>query len=86
MTEFKNHAEIWGFEGCGAMWSFFSKQESALRHAGENEVYSFRIHEAFDLDNRRRLELGYSRISLEQFYECIDLGESCSLAEDECIE
>ncbi len=69
-------AKVWGFEGCGAMWTFFSKREQALKAAGKNQIYDFTLAEASELDNQRRQELGFVRITLRQFLDCID-GASC---------
>ncbi len=68
------------------MWTFFSSQKRAYDHSGENEVYEFDLQEAHILDNRRRIELGSSAISLEEFLECIDSTASCSPFEYDCEE
>lgn len=75
---------IWGFEGCGAMWTFFSDKEKALKHAGTNEVHQFEVDEAHILDNLRRQELGASAISFDKFVECIDHTLSCIPSEIDC--
>ncbi|MHA1906695.1 MAG: hypothetical protein ACW98Y_05335 [Candidatus Thorarchaeota archaeon] len=84
--EFTNIEHIWGFEGCGSMWTFFSDQKRANKHAGENQVYEFGLAEAHMLDNRRRQELGSVAISFELFLECIDHTASCSPFEYDCEE
>ena len=77
---------VWGFEGCGAMWAFFSKQENAMAHAGTNQVHGFDMEEAHIMDNRRRLELGAPAISFDKFEECIDHTLSCIPPEIDCEE
>ncbi|MDF1538189.1 MAG: hypothetical protein P1Q69_04735 [Candidatus Thorarchaeota archaeon] len=77
---------VWGFEGCGAMWTFFSNQRDALKHAGTNEVLRFEVEEAHVLDNRRRQELGAPAISFDKFSDCIDHTLSCIPPEIDCEE
>lgn len=72
ITKSEEYQYVWGFEGCGAMWSFFSKQEIAIKHAGTNQVHGFDLKKAHILDNRRRLELGAPAISFDKFVECVD--------------
>ncbi|MCK5240318.1 MAG: hypothetical protein KAR33_12250 [Candidatus Thorarchaeota archaeon] len=80
----KDLEHIWGFEGCGSMWTFFSDQESALKHAGTNQVFKFGLEDAHALDNKRRKELGSVAITFKLFLECIDHTASCSPFEYDC--
>ncbi len=84
MTQLKIITKVWGFEGCGAMWTFRSDENEALRSAGENPVQEFLVEEAFQLDNQRRQELGFDRITFQQFVDCIDTSGKCSIFDDEC--
>ena len=83
MRNLKVTERVWGFEGCGAMWTFYSSHDVALRSAGENPVYDFTLEEAFELDNARRTELGFKKITFQQFLDCIDLSGSCIPANQE---
>jgi len=82
----KSEESVWGFEGCGAMWSFFSKQERAIEHAGTNRVHEFNVEKAHILDNRRRQELGAPAISFDKFVECVDHTLSCIPSNADCDE
>jgi hypothetical protein len=75
---------LWGFEGCGSMWTFYSSKELAEASAQENEALEFQTEEAFELDNARREELGYPRISFDQFLDCIRLPATCPPGNGEC--
>lgn len=66
------------------MWTFYSNQDVALKSAGENPVYDFTLEEAFELDNARRTELGFKRITFQQFLDCIDVSDSCISTNQEC--
>ncbi|MHA1959118.1 MAG: hypothetical protein ACW99U_02740 [Candidatus Thorarchaeota archaeon] len=67
----QSSSPLFGFEGCGSMWSFYSSKELAERFAQGSDILEFSIEEASELDNARREELGYPRIKFEQFLDCI---------------
>ncbi|MFW9966388.1 MAG: hypothetical protein ACFFEA_04475 [Candidatus Thorarchaeota archaeon] len=37
---------VWGFEGCGAMWTFYSDRKLAMRAAMGNRVHELEVYEA----------------------------------------
>ena len=86
MVESRTLDHVWGFEGCGSMWTFFSNKKTAQKHAGTNQVFEFDLYQAHMLDNKRRTELGSVAINFEQFLECIDHTASCSPFEYDCEE
>ncbi len=75
---------VYGFEGCGAMWTFYEHETDALESAQENQVFEFTIEDAWARDNARRDELGFSRISFEQFLDCIKTREQCHPTDPDC--
>lgn len=75
---------VWGFEGCGAMWTFYESEEDALESAQENLVFEFKIEEAWSRDNVRRGELGFPSISFGQFLDCIRIPEKCYPTDPDC--
>ena len=72
-----NDEKVWGYEGCGCMWTFFTDCKAAYAKAGENTVLEATLENAYDLDSRRRQELGFHKITLEEFKECIDHPMYC---------
>ena len=84
MKELKPIMSVWGYEGCGAMWTFFSSKKDAEASAGDNSVYNFSLAEAFELDNQRRKELGFERVSFSQLIDCIDASSSCTPSDTDC--
>ncbi len=76
--------KVWGFEGCGAMWTFYEREEDALESAQENLVSEFTIEVAWTRDNARRGELGFPAISFDQFLECVRMHERCYPADSDC--
>ncbi len=66
------------------MWTFFSEKKTAEESAGENSVYDFSLDEAFELDNQRRKELGFEKVTFSQFIDCIDASSSCARPDIEC--
>ncbi|MFQ5831643.1 MAG: hypothetical protein ACE5H4_02980 [Candidatus Thorarchaeota archaeon] len=75
---------VWGFEGCGAMWTFYEYEADALESSEENRVFEFTIEEAWARDNARRGELGFPSISFDQFLDCIRMHESCYPTDPDC--
>jgi hypothetical protein len=84
MIDRKATEQVWGFEGCGAMWTFYTNRDAALKSSGENPIYDFTLEEAFELDRIRRTELGFNEITFQQFLDCIDVSASCVPANQEC--
>ena len=84
MKKLKPIITVWGFEGCGAMWTFFSLKKDAEASAGDNSIYNFSVEEAFALDNLRRKDLGFETITFSQFIDCIDASSSCVPPDAEC--
>ncbi|MHA2206362.1 MAG: hypothetical protein ACXABC_10920 [Candidatus Thorarchaeota archaeon] len=73
-------ATLWGFEGCGSMWSFYRDSALAQQAAQGQELLELDIAQAFVLDNRRRIELGSITIRFEEFLDCIlplNEGNTC---------
>jgi hypothetical protein len=77
---------IWGFEGCGAMWTFYSDREQAIESAMDNRVHELEVYEAFLLDNTRRHEMGYPPIIFKQFLDCVNHPTHCVPEDMDCME
>ena len=77
---------VWGFEGCGAMWTFYSDKEEAIESARDNRVHELEVYEAFLLDGTRRHEMGYSSITFNQFLECVNHPTQCVPDDADCID
>lgn len=77
-------AKVWGYEGCGAMWTFFYDSKQAIDSARGEEVHEFSIEDAFILDNNRRAEMGFEKITFEQFLECLSVPTKCQVNDTEC--
>ncbi len=75
---------VWGFEGCGAMWTFYSDRNHALESAMDNRIHELEIYEAFLLDNTRRHEMGYPPITFDQFLECVNHPTQCIPDDIDC--
>jgi hypothetical protein len=78
--------KVWGFEGCGAMWTIFSERELALDAAIHNRVHELEVYEAYLLDNERRHDMGYPSITFEQFLECVNHPMHCVPDGKDCKE
>ncbi|MFW9845456.1 MAG: hypothetical protein ACFFD6_01805 [Candidatus Thorarchaeota archaeon] len=76
--------KVWGFEGCGAMWTFYTDQKRAQQAAQKNQVHEMEIEEAYFLDTTRRREMGYPAITFEQFLECIEQPPTCATDDPQC--
>jgi hypothetical protein len=76
---------VWGYEGCGAMWTFFSDNKKALDLARGEEVHEFSIEDAYILDNARRVEMGFDKITFEEFLDCLSEPSHCQKDETECV-
>jgi hypothetical protein len=70
-------ARVWGFEGCGAMWTFYSDRQQAMESAMDNRIHELEVYEAFLLDNARRYDMGYPTITSNQFLECVNHPTHC---------
>lgn len=66
------------------MWAFFSLKKVAEASAGDNSIFNFSIEEAFELDNQRRQELGFKKVTFGQFIDCIDASISCTPPDIDC--
>ncbi|MHA2141044.1 MAG: hypothetical protein ACXADC_12425 [Candidatus Thorarchaeota archaeon] len=77
---------VWGFEGCGAMWTFYSDRKEAIESAMDNRVHELEVYEAFLLDNSRRHEMGYPPITFDQFLECVNHPIQCAPDDIDCQE
>ncbi|TFG11237.1 hypothetical protein EU537_12945 [Candidatus Thorarchaeota archaeon] len=73
-----NNEKVWGFEGCGCMWTFFKNRDMACSNAGDNTVWEVTLERAYELDNKRRQELDFDKITLEEFKECVDHPMYCN--------
>jgi hypothetical protein len=85
-TESLAPKRVWGYEGCGAMWTFYSVREQAIESAIDSRVYELEVYEAFLLDNTRRHEMGYPPITFEQFLDCVNHPIHCVTEAMECME
>ncbi|MHA1925392.1 MAG: hypothetical protein ACXABV_03680 [Candidatus Thorarchaeota archaeon] len=77
---------VWGFEGCGAMWTFYSDMQHAIESAMDNRVHELEVYEAFLLDNTRRHEMGYPSSAFNQFLECVNHPTHCVPDNMDCNE
>ena len=85
-TDYPVLKRVWGFEGCGAMWTFYSDREQAIESGKDNRVHELEVYEAFLLDNTRRHEMGYPTITFKQFLDCVN-HPTHSVPEDmDCME
>ena len=75
---------VWGFEGCGAMWTFFPNKQQAIDSAMENRIHELEVYEAFLFDNTRRHEMGYPSITFDQFLECVNHPTHCVPDDSDC--
>ncbi|MHA2021597.1 MAG: hypothetical protein ACW96N_07775, partial [Candidatus Thorarchaeota archaeon] len=76
--------KVWGFEGCGAMWTFYSDRQQAMKSAMDNRIHELEVYDAFLLDNARRHDLGYPRIAFDQFLECVNHPTHCVPDDIDC--
>jgi hypothetical protein len=81
-----NPARVWGFEGCGAMWAFYSERNQAMKSAKDNRIHELEIYEAYLLDNTRRDEMDHPPITFDQFLECVNHPAICASDDIECKE
>ena len=77
---------VWGFDGCGAMWTFYSDRQPAMESAMDNRIHELEVYEAFLLDNSRRHEMGYPSITFNQFLECVNHPTHCVPDDLDCKE
>lgn len=75
---------VWGYEGCGAMWTFFADSKKSLNLARGEEVHEFSIEDAYILDNSRRVEMGFAKITFDEFLDCLNEPAQCQTDESEC--
>lgn len=85
-TESLIPARVWGFEGCGAMWTFYSEKKQAIESAKDNRVHELEVYEAYLLDNERRHDMGYPPITFNQFLECVNHPTQCVPDDTDCEE